>query len=58
MSILNYLRETKGELAHVSWPTRRQSVVFSAVVIIISAATALFLGLFDYIFSRVLDLFV
>lgn len=58
MSILNYFRETKGELGHVNWPTRRQSVVFSVVVIIISVIVALFLGLFDYIFAKILNLFI
>lgn len=58
MSILNYLKETKGELAHVNWPTRRQSIVFSVVVVVVSVIVALFLGLFDFIFARVLALFV
>ncbi|PIR40135.1 MAG: preprotein translocase subunit SecE [Candidatus Zambryskibacteria bacterium CG10_big_fil_rev_8_21_14_0_10_34_34] len=58
MSIISYLKETKGELSHVNWPTRRQSVIFSVVVIIISILTALFLGLFDFVFSRILNLFI
>lgn len=58
MSIINYFRETKGELSHVNWPTRRQSIIFSLVVIIISILTAFFLGLFDLIFSRILNLFI
>ena len=58
MSIINYFRETKTELSHVAWPTRRQSIVFSVVVIIISIFAAFFLGLFDLIFSRILNLFI
>ncbi|OHA85870.1 MAG: preprotein translocase subunit SecE [Candidatus Zambryskibacteria bacterium RIFCSPLOWO2_01_FULL_35_19] len=58
MSIISYLKETKGELSHVNWPTRRQSVIFSVVVIIVSILTALFLGLFDFVFSRILNLFI
>jgi preprotein translocase SecE subunit len=58
MSIINYFKETKGELAHVNWPTRRQSIIFSLVVVIISVLTAFFLGLFDFIFSRILNLFI
>jgi len=58
MSLISYLKETKGELSHVNWPTRRQSVIFSIVVIIISILTALFLGLFDFVFSRILNLIV
>ncbi|MEK7116972.1 MAG: preprotein translocase subunit SecE [Patescibacteria group bacterium] len=58
MSILDYFKETQGELSHVNWPTHRQSVVFSLVVIIISVLVAFFLGLFDFIFSRILNLFI
>ena len=54
MSILNYLKETKAELAHVSWPTKRQSMVFTVVVIIVSLVTSFFLGFFDFLFSRIL----
>ena len=45
-------------MAHVSWPTRRQAVVFTIVVIIISILTALFLGFFDYILSLILQKFI
>ena len=58
MSILSYFRETQGELAHVNWPSKRQSVIFSVVVILISVAVAAFLGAFDLIFSRALNLFI
>jgi preprotein translocase subunit SecE len=58
MSIISYLKETKGELSHVNWPTRKQSIVFSLVVIVISVFVAFFLGLFDLIFSKILNLFL
>lgn len=58
MSIISYLRETKGELSHVNWPARRQSIIFSMVVIAISVFVALFLGLFDFIFSKILSIFL
>ena len=55
---INYLKDTRAELAHVSWPTRRQAVAFTAVVILVSILTALFLGFFDYLLSLVLRKFV
>jgi preprotein translocase subunit SecE len=51
MGLTNYIKETRGELKHVSWPTRRQAIAFSVLVVLISVGLALFLGLFDYIFS-------
>ncbi|MCC2630878.1 MAG: Protein translocase complex, SecE/Sec61-gamma subunit [Candidatus Paceibacter sp.] len=52
MAIGDYLKETRGELKHVSWPTRQQAIAFTALVIIISIGLALYLGLFDYLFSQ------
>lgn len=52
MKLLDYIKETRGELRHVSWPTRRQAIVFTVVVIVISVLTALFLGAFDFIFTK------
>lgn len=56
MSLISYLKETRSEFAHVSWPTKKQSVTFTIVVIIVSLITAFFLGFFDYIFSKLLAL--
>ena len=56
--IINYLKETKGEMKHVSWPTKKQSTYFTIIVIVISLLTSAFLGFFDFIFNRLLDIFV
>lgn len=58
MKIIDYIKDTRGELKHVSWPTRRQTVVFTAIVIFISLATAIFLGFFDFLFTEILEKFV
>lgn len=49
--ISNYLNETREEMKHVSWPTRRQTFIFTMFVIFISIGVAAYLGLFDYLFS-------
>jgi len=58
MGIVNYLKETKGEMKHVSWPSQRQTVFFTVIIIIISFATSAFLGFFDFVFTFLLRLFV
>jgi len=58
MKITEYIKETRSEMSHVSWPTRKQALSYSAAVVIVSFATALFLAFFDYIFSKLLTLFV
>ena len=55
MKLLDYIKDTQGELKHVSWPTRSQAIWFTTVVIIVSLLTAFFLGFFDFIFSMGLD---
>jgi len=57
MQIVDYIKDTRGELKHVSWPTKRQSIIFTIVVIIVSLLTAFFLGFFDFVFSLALDNF-
>jgi len=56
--VINYLRDTRGELKHVSWPTRRQTLAFTVIVILVSIFVAFFLGFFDFIFSQLLEKFI
>jgi preprotein translocase subunit SecE len=58
MALGEYIKETRGELKHVSWPTRGQAIAFTAIVIIISVGLSLYLGLLDYLFSRAIAYFV
>jgi len=58
MGLTDYIKETKGELKHVSWPTRKQAVAFTIIVVAISIFVALYLGLFDFIFSELLKLII
>jgi len=58
MKIGEYLRETKGELKHVSWPTRKQAIAYTLLVVVISVITAIYLGVFDALFSELLKLLV
>ncbi len=50
--ITDYLKETKTELKHVNWPTRRQTLYYTLIVVVISILVAYFLGIFDFIFSQ------
>jgi preprotein translocase subunit SecE len=52
--MIQYLKDVRAEMRHVSWPTRRQTVTYTIVVIAISLATAVYLGLFDYLFSALI----
>lgn len=58
MSLLTYIKDTQGELRHVSWPTRNQAIAFTVVVVLISVFVSFFLGFFDYLLKLVLEKFV
>ncbi|MEI6316314.1 MAG: preprotein translocase subunit SecE [bacterium] len=51
MSITTYLKETRAEFKHVTWPTRKQAIMYSVAVIVISLFIAYFLGAFDRVFQ-------
>ena len=51
MGLGQYLKDTQGELRHVAWPTRMQTIVFTVLVVVFSVFISLYLGLFDYIFT-------
>lgn len=50
--LVQYLKDTRVELSHVSWPTQKQTIVYTVTVIAISALVSVFLGFFDFVFSR------
>lgn len=50
--IKNYFKEIKAELTHVVWPSRKQTIYYTILVIVLSIVVAYFLGLFDFIFLR------
>lgn len=50
--LLRYLKDIKGEMSHVTWPSRRQTIGYSILVIAISIALAVYLGLFDFLFTE------
>ena len=58
MSLIEYLKSTRGELKHVNWPSQKQTVFFTVIVIVLSVVTAAFLGFFDFLFTTLLDLFI
>ena len=58
MSIASYLRESRAEMNHVSWPTQAQTITYTLVVVVLSLATAAFLGAFDYLFKLGIELLI
>ena len=56
--ITQFLKEAKQELIKVEWPSRQKTINYTAIVIGISVAVALFLGGWDWIFSTILKSYI
>ncbi len=50
--ILNYFKESFNELKKVVWPTRKQTIEITIVVIVISIIIGAYLGGVDYLLSK------
>jgi preprotein translocase subunit SecE len=48
-AITRYFRETGGELRKVTWPTRREAVQLTGIVLAVMVVMALYLALADKI---------
>ena len=51
-----YLKEVRQELKKVTWPSRRELMASTLVVIIAVAVMALVLGVFDFSISRAMTI--
>ena len=54
--IKTFLLEVKTELTKVSWSTRQELIGSTVIVIIITAITAVFIGIIDLFLSKMLSL--
>lgn len=51
-ALIQYLRDVRNELTHISWPSNAQATGFTVLVVIIVVVVALFLGAADYLFTE------
>ena len=51
-SLSRYIRETRGELRKVTWPTREEAWRLTAIVLGVTAVFAVFLWAMDSLFSN------
>lgn len=53
--VIKYIKATLREMRQVKWPTRKQAVNYTMLVIVISAIVAAYVGAFDYVFSQIIS---
>jgi preprotein translocase subunit SecE len=57
-AIIQYFRETYFEVKKVSWPTRREAVNLTVIVILVTTFLSIVLGIIDWIYSMIFGLFL
>jgi preprotein translocase subunit SecE len=57
-AIVRYFRETRVELGKVSWPTRREALNLTGIVLAVTVAMAIFLGSMDFLFTQLFELII
>ena len=52
---INYIKEVIAEAKHVTWPTKKQTILYTVAVLAVSLIIAYYLGLLDFLFSKGLE---
>lgn len=56
--VILFLKEVRLELKRVTWPTQRETIKYTLIVIGFSLAVAAFLGGLDFLFTWLMNKFV
>ncbi len=55
MSIITYIKEVKAETKNIKWPTKKQVVSYTGIVIVLSLVLAAYVGALDAAFAKLLS---
>jgi len=55
---LSFIQESRQEIKRVDWPTTPTVITLTLVVIFISIGVSVYLGVLDYAFTKLLELFI
>ena len=53
-----YIKEAQVEIKKVTWPSRKQSLQYTAIVILVSIGATIILGGLDVLFNYILTQFI
>jgi preprotein translocase subunit SecE len=55
---VRYFKQTRADLRKVTWPTRREAVRLTLIVLGVTVAMAAFLGVIDFVLTSAFALFL
>lgn len=53
-ALMRYFRDTRAEIAKVSWPTREEGIRLTLIVLTVTVVSGIFLWLIDVSFSFII----
>ena len=56
MSIISYIKEVASETRNIKWPTRKQVISYTLIVIVLSLLLAAYVGALDALFAKLLSI--
>jgi preprotein translocase subunit SecE len=56
MSIISYIKEVGFETKNIKWPTKKQVISYTLIVISLSIILAAYVGALDAFFARLLSI--
>ncbi len=57
-NLFRYFHEVRDELQKVTWPSRKQTIDLTTLVIIVSVIVGAYIGALDFVFTRLTALLV
>ncbi|GMX58656.1 MAG: hypothetical protein MCSN_3100 [Candidatus Microsyncoccus archaeolyticus] len=58
MKISNLFKDAGSEIKKITWPTRKETIKYTLIVIGMSVFVASLLGVFDFFFVKLLEKYV
>jgi len=55
--LIDFLKEARAELGKVTWPTRKELMESTVLVIVSVIAVSIFIGAVDFVFNKLLQWF-
>jgi preprotein translocase subunit SecE len=56
--IVRYFKETRAEIRKVVWPSRRNTINLTAIVLGVTVTMSIVLGVIDWLFSKLFGLII
>ena len=53
-----FLKEVRSELGKVIWPSKNEAIRLTSLVVGISLAVGIFIGAFDFLFTKMMEVFL